>query len=390
MLRSRKLPVLTAMWLTLAIVTPGLVTSPIAQGASDGEKVASEKLTFTVETIAKGLSIPWGMAALPDGGMLITERTGALRLLDANGNLHPDPIQGTPSVQSSGQGGMLDVALHPDYKNNGWIYLSFSSPKASGEPGRGSNTALMRAKLANHKLVEQQLVFKALPNYSSNKHYGSRITFDADNHVYLTIGDRGGRDEAQSLENYRGKIIRLHDDGSIPADNPYLNTVDAKPEIWSWGHRNPQGMEQHPVTGKIWAHEHGPRGGDELNLIVKGQNYGWPIATYGVNYSGTKITDIVSRPDFVSPVTFWVPSIAPCGMSFVHGDNYPGWKNNILVGSLKFQQIQRLEISDGKVTHKEILLDGVGRVRAIEQSTDGYIYVAVETGGRILRLRPDP
>jgi len=292
-------------------------------------------------------------------------------------------------VQSSGQGGLLDVALHPNYSNNGWIYLSFSSPKASGESGRGANTALLRAKLVNHKLTEQQLLFKALPNYSAGQHYGSRITFDSDNHVYLTIGDRGGRDEVQSLKNYRGKIIRLKDDGSIPADNPYLNTVDAKPEIWSSGHRNPQGMEQHPETGKIWAHEHGPKGGDELNLIVKGQNYGWPVATYGVNYSGTKITDIVSRPDMVSPVTYWVPSIAPCGMAFVQGDNYAGWKNNILVGSLKFQQIQRLEITDGKMTHKEVLLDGIGRVRALEQGSDGYIYVAVETGGRILRLIPD-
>ena len=388
MIRSKISPALTAT-LTLAIVMPSIVTSSSAYGASDDVKVESEKLNFTVETIAQGLSIPWGMAALPDGGMLITERTGTLRLLDTNGKLHPNPIQGTPDVRSSGQGGLLDVALHPDYKNNGWIYLSYSSPKASGESGRGANTALMRAKLKNHQLIEQQLLFKALPNYSAGQHYGSRITFDSDNHVYMTIGDRGGRDETQSLNNYRGKIIRLHDDGSIPTDNPYLSTVDAKPEIWSWGHRNPQGMEQHPETGKIWAHEHGPKGGDELNLIVKGQNYGWPIATYGVNYSGTKITDIVSRPDMVSPVTYWVPSIAPCGMAFVQGNNYSGWKNNILVGSLKFQQIQRLEITDGKMTHKEVLLDGVGRVRALEQGADGYIYVAVETGGRIMRLIPE-
>ncbi len=373
----------------LAIVTSLLALSVPAAGDSlKSESVKSEKFNFTVETIAQGLSIPWGMAALPNGGMLITERTGALRLLDANGNLHPDPIQDTPNVQSSGQGGLLDVAIHPDYKNNGWIYLSFSSPKSSGEPGRGANTALLRAKLENHKLVEQQLLFKALPNYSAGVHYGSRITFDSAEHVYLSIGDRGGRDETQSLKNYRGKIIRLNDDGSIPNDNPYLTTVDARPEIWSWGHRNPQGMEQHPETGEIWAHEHGPRGGDELNLILKGQNYGWPTTTYGVNYSGTKITDVVTRPDIVSPVTYWVPSIAPCGMAFVHGDNYPGWKNNILVGSLKFQQIQRLEISAGKVTHQEILLDGVGRVRAIEQSNDGTIYIAVETDGKILRLVP--
>ena len=221
MIRSKILPAFTAT-LTLAVVITGIVTSPIAYGASDDVKVASEKLNFSVETIAQGLNIPWGMAALPGGGMLITERIGTLRLLDKNGKLHPNPIQGTPDVKSSGQGGLLDVALHPDYKNNGWIYLSYSSPKAGGEAGRGANTALLRAKLENHKLVEQQLLFKALPNYSAGQHYGSRITFDSDNHVYLSIGDRGGRDETQSLKNYRGKIIRLHDDGSIPVSYTHL------------------------------------------------------------------------------------------------------------------------------------------------------------------------
>jgi len=373
--------------LTAWCIAPAIAPVSMLHAA---EQVRTEKLELTVETVAEGLSIPWGMAALPDGGMLITERTGALRLLNANGELHPDAIAGTPKVDSGGQGGLLDVALHPDYQNNGWIYLTYASPKVRGEKGRGANTALLRAKIENHKLTEQQLLFKALPNSKGGRHYGSRITFDADNHVYLSIGDRGGRNETQTLGNYRGKIIRLHDDGRIPADNPYVNTVDAKPEIWSWGHRNPQGMELHPENGQLWAHEHGPKGGDELNLIVKGQNYGWPTVTYGVNYSGSSITDEVSRPDMVSPVTYWVPSIAPCGMSFVAGDKYPGWENNILVGSLKFHQIQRLEITDGKVTQQEIMLEGVGRVRAIEQGMDGFLYVAVETGGKILRLRPVP
>lgn len=372
---------------TACLAVSGLLPVSILHGA---DQVKTEKLALSVETIADGLSIPWGMAALPDGGMLITERTGTLRLLGANGKLHPDPVAGTPVIETGGQGGLLDVAVHPDYANNGWVYLSYSSPKNRGEKGRGANTALLRAKLENHKLVDQQLLFKALPNYRGGRHFGSRITFDSENHVYLSIGDRGGRDETQTLNNYRGKIIRLHDDGRIPADNPYLNTVNARPEIWSWGHRNPQGMELHPENGQLWAHEHGPKGGDELNLIVKGQNYGWPTVTYGVNYSGTTITDEVSRPDMVSPVTYWVPSIAPCGMSFVAGNNYPGWENNILVGSLKFHQIQRLEITDGKVTQQEIMLDGIGRVRAIEQGADGFLYVAVETGGKILRLRPAP
>jgi len=352
------------------------------------ETFNSEKLRFNAETVVNGLNAPWGIAALPDNSMLITERGGSLRLLQANGRLHPDPITGVPKVATKGQGGLLDVALHPDFATNGWIYLSYSSPAARGEPGNGANTALMRARIKDHKLTDHQLLFKALPNYRAGRHYGSRITFDDKNHVYLSVGDRGGRDEVQSLTNYRGKIFRLHDDGKIPTNNPFVNTVGAAPETWSWGHRNPQGMETHPVTGDIWAHEHGPKGGDELNRIIAGQNYGWPTLTYGVNYSGTTITNETQRPDMVSPIIYWVPSIAPSGMAFVNSNRYPEWQNNLLVGSLKFQQLHRLEMSDGKVTHEEVLLDGVGRVRAIEQGIDGYIYVVVETGGQILRLKP--
>lgn len=373
---------------TLATGLP--VTAMVLSPAANGQSVSSEKQQFVVETIAQGLSIPWGMAALPDGGMLITEKTGTLRLLKADGNLNAEPITNTPSVVVDGQGGLLDVAIHPDFENNGWVYLSFSSAKKSGEPGRGANTALVRGKIINHEFVQQELIFKALPNYTGGRHFGSRIAFDAQNHVYLSVGDRGSRDETQSLATPLGKIYRLHDDGRIPDNNPFVNTVDAIPEVWSWGHRNPQGMEIHPETGALWAHEHGPKGGDELNRIVEGQNYGWPTVTYGVNYSGSKITDEVSRPDFVSPVTYWVPSIAPCGMAFVAGNKYPAWKNNLLIGSLKFQQLQRLELKDGEVIHKEILLDGIGRMRAIEQNSDGYIYIAIETGGRIVRLAPSP
>ncbi len=385
MMKNRNpIPQLCFITTLTASLSTTLLISPLATGQS----VSSEKQDFVVETIAEGLSIPWGMAALPAGGMLITERTGTLRLLDADGKLHPDPIANTPTVAVDGQGGLLDVAIHPDYQSNGWVYLSFSSAKAKGEPGRGANTALVRGKIVDHAFVEQELIYKALPNYAGGRHFGSRIAFDADNHVYLSVGDRGNRDEAQTLTNPIGKIFRLHDDGRIPDNNPFVNTLNALPQIWSWGHRNPQGMEIHPETGALWAHEHGPKGGDELNLIIQGQNYGWPTVTFGVNYSGTKITDQVSRPDMVSPVTYWVPSIAPCGMAFITGDKYPEWKNSLLVGSLKFQQLQRLEIKDGAVIHKEILLDGIGRVRAVEQNSDGYIYIAIESGGRIIRLSP--
>ena len=353
-----------------------------------GDVVQSQKLNFKIEKVASGLKVPWGMAALPNGDLLITERDGGLRLLQANGTLHPTPISGLPDIAVGGQGGLLDVAIHPDYATNGWVYLSYSSPKASKEPGKGSNTALLRARIQNHQLIDQQLVFKALPNYRGGHHFGSRIAFDTDNHVFLSIGDRGGRDDNQSLSNYRGKIVRLHDDGRIPADNPFVNTKNAAPEVWSWGHRNPQGMARHPDTGEIWSHEHGPRGGDELNRILSGQNYGWPTITFGINYSGTKITDETERSGMISPVTYWVPSIAPSGMMFVTGDRYPNWRNNILIGSMKFQQLHRVEVIDGNVVNQEILLKGQGRIRAIEQGSDGYIYIAMETGGQIIRLVP--
>ena len=351
--------------------------------------VQSEKLNFKIEKIATGLKVPWGMAALPNGDMLITERHGALRLLQANGVLHPTPINGLPDVAVRGQGGLLDVAIHPDYASNGWVYLSYSSPKANKESGKGANTALMRTRIRNHQLIDQQLLFKALPNYRNGRHFGSRIAFDANNHVFLSVGDRGGRDDNQSLGNHRSKIFRLHDDGQIPSDNPFVNTNNAAPEVWSWGHRNPQGLARHPDTGEIWSHEHGPRGGDELNRILAGQNYGWPTITFGKNYSGTKITNETERSEMMSPVTYWVPSIAPSGMMFVTSDRYPNWRNNVLIGSMKFKQLHRVELIDDKVAHQEILLKGLGRIRAIEQGSDGYLYIAMETGGQIIRLTPN-
>ena len=360
-----------------------------ASQSAPAETQQSEKLRVKTETVVSGLAAPWGLAALPDNGMLITQRTGTLHLLQADGSLHPEAIGGVPEVSVNGQGGLLDVAVHPDYATNGWIYLSYSSPAAAGEPGRGSNTALMRAKIENHTLTQKEVLFKALPNSSGGRHFGSRIAFDGGNHVYLSVGDRGARDEVQDLAGYRGKIFRLHDDGRIPENNPFVNTVNAVAETFSWGHRNPQGMERHPVTGEIWAHEHGPKGGDELNRILAGQNYGWPAVTYGVNYSGTTITKETERADIVSPVTFWVPSIAPSGMAFVDSKHYPQWQHNILIGSLKFQQLHRLEMLNGKVTHEEVLLENIGRVRAIEQGADGYIYIVVESTGKILRLMPE-
>jgi glucose/arabinose dehydrogenase len=373
---------------TLMLFAVCMTGSAIAANQSD--LIESERQDFRLETVVDGLSNPWAIAFLPGGDMLFTERSGQLYLLQANAT-QVTSVKGIPEVAAGGQGGLLDIELHPQYEapGNDWVYLTYSSPQQSDEPGRGANTALMRAKLRDGALVEQEQLFKALPNYPQGVHYGSRVVFDRNGYLYVTVGDRGGRDQVQRLDNYRGKIFRLHDDGSVPDDNPYVGTDGAIASIWSTGHRNPQGLALHPQTGELWSHEHGPRGGDELNLIARGNNYGWPVITYGVNYSGSKITDETARPGLQQPVTYWVPSIAPCGMAFINSDRYPDWNGNVLVGSLKFQMLQRVELDGNRVTHQESLLQGIGRVRAIEQGPDGYIYVATESPGRIIRLLPE-
>jgi len=374
-----------SIWL-ISVICALLCTQTLH--AREQQTITSEKQRFTLSTVATGFRIPWAMAFLPDGELLVTDRGGELYVVSGvtENSTQTEPVAGAPKVLAGGQGGLLDLELHPDYDKNGWIYLSYVAPKQKGESGRGGNTALMRARLKDNQLIDQQLLFKAQPNYSSKRHYGGRIAFDADNHVYLTVGDRGSRDEVQRLDNYLGKVYRLHDDGSVPEDNPFTSVANAVTATWSYGHRNPQGMAVHPETGKLWAHEHGPKGGDELNLIIGGKNYGWPSITYGVNYSGTRITDQQAKEGMEQPVTYWVPSIAPCGMNFVNSDQFPAWRNNILVGSLKFAQVRRLELEGDKVVHEETLLDGIGRVRAIEQGPDGNIYIAVEGPGRIVRL----
>ncbi|MEM6345657.1 MAG: PQQ-dependent sugar dehydrogenase [Bacteroidota bacterium] len=347
----------------------------------------SEKQNFTVDTVLSDLLSPWGMVWLPNGDMLFTEKAGELRLY-SKGKLHPDPIAGLPAVKYKGQGGLLDIELHPQYAENGWLYISFSSPAREGEAGDGQNTALIRAKLRDHRLVEVEELFKALPNYKKDQHFGGRIEFDREGFLYLSVGDRGGRDEVQTLTSSRGRIYRMHDDGSIPADNPFVNEIGVWLQMYSYGHRNPQGLALHPETGELWEHEHGPRGGDEVNIVRAGNNYGWPTITYGINYSGTKITDETAREGMEQPVVYWDPSIAPCGMDFVESDQYPNWQGNLLVGSLKFRYLKRLELAGNEVTHQETLLEGLGRVRCVRQGPDGYIYVSTEGPGLIVRLIP--
>ena len=341
-----------------------------------------EKTPFTAELMIDELQIPWGMAFLPDGSMLITEKAGELIHFKDGKKIE---VSNVPEVYNRGQGGLLDIEAHPDYENNGWIYISYSSQEGEG---KGGHTALIRAKLKDNALVNSELLYKAGPNTTKGQHFGSRIVFDNDGYLFLSIGERGARDEnPQDIKRDGGKIYRFFDDGKIPDDNPFVGTDGAKTAIYSYGHRNPQGLAKNPETGEIWDNEHGPRGGDEINVIKAGANYGWPVITYGINYSGTPITDKTEMKGMEQPLHYWVPSIAPSGMAFVTSDNYGDWKGNVLVGSLKFQYLELLSLDGNKVVKREKFLADLGRVRDVKEGPDGLIYVAVEGKG-IYKLKP--
>ncbi|WP_159520202.1 PQQ-dependent sugar dehydrogenase [Sunxiuqinia indica] len=346
--------------------------------------VQSEVQNFIVDTVVSGLGIPWGLEFLPNGDLLIAERSAKLYRFTNN---ELQEISGLPEIMVKGQGGLLDLELHPDYESNGWLYFSYSG--YADDNKKTGCTNVMRAKLDGNQLVGQQVIFNGFPDTNKGQHWGCKLEFDREGYLFFGVGDRGNRDEnPQSLTNTCGKIHRVNDDGSIPADNPFLDTPNAVPSIYSYGHRNPQGTCMNPETGEIWETEHGPRGGDELNLIKPGVNYGWPVISYGINYNGTTFTELTEKEGMAQPVTYWVPSIAPCGTTFVKGDRYKNWKNNILVGSLRFMYLERIVLEGEQVTHQEKLLENIGRVRNVEMSPDGYIYVAIENPGKILRLIP--
>jgi glucose/arabinose dehydrogenase len=341
---------------------------------------------FVVYTLTDELEHPWGMAFLPDGRILVTERPGRLRLIE-NNKLHPEPVTGLPRIAASGQGGLLDIALHPEYKDNGWVYLSFS---AEGRGGLG--TEVVRGKLKGMQLVAVEPIFRVERKSRGGRHFGSRLLFDRKAFLYITLGERGERPRAQDLADHAGSVIRLHDDGTIPNDNPFVGKEGVKPEIYSYGHRNPQGMALHPQSGEIWIHEHGPQGGDEINIIQPGRNYGWPVITYGVNYGwGTKIGEGTHKPGMEQPLYYWDPSIAPSGMTFYDGDKFPQWKGNLFVGALKFKLLVRLELDNAGVVKEHRLLQGeYGRIRDVRTGPDGYLYLlSDENRGRLLRLEPD-
>ncbi|TMP55382.1 PQQ-dependent sugar dehydrogenase [Pseudoalteromonas sp. S1612] len=347
-----------------------------------------DKLALNVKpvTVAQGISIPWAIEALPNGDLLITERSGILYLL-RNNSTSLTKITGLPKIDANGQGGLLDLELHPDFANNQWLYITYSSSEGDGA---GSNTALIRAKLSNDhsQLLESQQLYKGEHNSKKGQHYGSRIVFDNQNYVYFSIGDRGSRDiNPQDLGRDGGKIYRLHDDGKIPSDNPFVNQKGAKPAVWSYGHRNPQGMWFDGDNSVFWAHEHGPRGGDELNMIKPKTNYGWPVVSYGINYSGTSFTDLTEKPGMQAPILQWTPSIAPSDMLLVKGDKYPELKGKFLLASMKYAFVSVLEIADGKVVKQSKLLEGIGRIRSLAQGDDGTIYLGLDGQG-IVRLDP--
>lgn len=366
------IPVIMACSDTISNVPPKTETEAAAQ-------------SFRVDTIATDLKNPWGMAWLPDGRMLFTERSGEIRIVK-DGKLTEDRISGVPEVYARGQGGLLDIKLHPNYAENGWIYISYSSPNPDGD---GANTAIMRAKLQGNAFVNQEKLFQATPYSTRGQHYGSRIVFDDNGYMFFSVGERGQMENAQNLGNHSGKIHRLHDDGRVPTDNPFVGNDAAMPSIWSYGHRNPQGMIRDASSGTIWAHEHGPRGGDELNIVEKGKNYGWPEISYGINYNGTILTEYQEKEGMEQPVHQWTPSIAPCGMAQYTGDQFPEWKGNLFVGALSFRYLARVVVNGDKFVEEEKLLDQIGRVRAVEQGPDGYIYVATEGPGMIIRLMPE-
>lgn len=341
--------------------------------------------SFSSEVVTDQISQPWGIDFLPNGDMLVTDKSGKIYRVK---NGKASEISGAPEVLFDGQGGLLDITVHPDYAQNGWIYFSYAKGgKKNAEGKELATTVISRAKLNDNALTNMQEVFEAQPYQPKRGHYGSRIVFDKDGYMFFSVGERQNRDEnPQTLRNHLGKIHRTNDDGSIPKDNPFVGSPIAMPTIYSYGHRNPQGLVISP-DGTIWESEHGPHGGDELNIIEPGKNYGWPVISYGINYDGTSFTDITKKEGMEQPVSYWVPSIAPCGMEYVTSSKYGDLEGDILIGSLKFQYLNRCVMENNKVVKEEKLLDGIGRVRVVKEGPDGIIYIGVENVGIVKLVR---
>ena len=378
--------------LPCAAAALGLSAVPHATAQAPVQRAAHHD--YRVVTVVEGLVHPWSIAFLPNGDMLITERPGRLRIV-RSGRLLPDPVAGVPAVHAEGQGGLLDVVPHPDFARNRLLYLSYSKPVGDGS---AATTAVVRGRFENDRLTGVQEIFEAVSR--GRGHYGSRLAFDGNGYVFITVGERQApargdlaAHPAQDLSNHHGTVIRLHEDGRVPADNPFVDSAGARPEIWSYGHRNAQGLAIHPATGDVWITEHGPQGGDELNLILPGRNYGWPVIGYGVNYrSGSAIHEGTHREGMEQPVHVWVPSIATSGLMVYTGNRFPGWRGDLFAGGLAGEVLARLTLDGHTVVNEESLVQRMGRIRDVRQGPDGYIYLAIDhRQGQptpILRLEP--
>lgn len=370
-----------------SLLVPALLASPSGHAQTERKQLASEQLRLQVDTVAKGLENPWAIAFLPDGRMLVTERPGRLRVVAADGKLSA-PVANVPAVSARGQGGLLDVILDPDFASNRTIFLSYSEPRDGG-----NGTAIARARLndAATALENVQVIFRQQPTYDGTHHFGSRLVVARDGKLFVTLGERNNlRDKAQELDNHLGKVVRIERDGSVPKDNPFVGRAGAKPEIWSYGHRNPQSAALHPDTGVLWTVEHGARGGDEINIPQAGKNYGWPVISYGRHYSMLPIGEGTTKPGMEQPLHYWDPSIAPSGMAFVTSPLFPQWKGNMLVGALAGQHLMRVTLDGNKVTGQEKLLaDLDARIRDVRQGPDGAVWVLTDASdGKLIRITP--
>ena len=350
--------------------------------------VRSRLHDYQLNTWVAGLEGPWSLAFLPEGRALVTEKKGRLTVIE-NGQLAAEPVRGVPEVDNRNQAGLFDVVPHPDYARNGWIYLAYSQPRTNTAGKSVSLTRIIRGKLRDNTLTDQQVIFEApLADYPSSGgvHFGGRIAVDRAGYLYFTIGERGRMENAQDLRVPMGKVHRVFDDGRVPPDNPFAKDPKADPTIWSYGHRNPQGLAFHPGTGALYDAEHGPRGGDEINLVRPGCNYGWPVISYGMDYNGSPLAEATAKPGLEQPVHYWVPSIAPCGMNFYTGGLFPKWKNHLFVASLAVEELHRLELDGDKVVAEEVVFKGLGRIRHVITGPDGALYVLLPK--RIARLAP--
>jgi len=365
-----------------------LLSAALALGPSpaSAQTITTDEHAFRVVKLVERLEHPWGLAFLPDGRMLVTERPGRLRVIGRDGKLDAQPVSGLPRVAAHGQGGLMDVAIHPRFADNNLVYLSYA---ARGDGGYSTEVA--RGRLSGAELQDVQVIFRQLPKSGGGQHFGSRLVFDREGFLYITLGDRGERDRAQKPDDHAGSVIRLHDAGRVPKDNPFVGKPGWKPEKYTLGNRNIQGAALHPQTGQLWAHEHGPQGGDEVNVIRAGVNYGWPVITYGVNYGfGTRIGEGTQKPGMAQPLHYWVPSIAPSGMAFYTGDRFPRWRGDLFVGALRDQMLVRLRLDGGKVVKEERMLkDAIGRIRDVRSGPDGLLYLLTdEARGMLVRLEP--